>query len=317
MTTADGTERPAHHRAGRIQTVQGRGSNPGEPGNRGLPPVADVTFEVDDGTTLRATVVRPDGRFQARPMMTAPHTVFDRCPICFSPSPATREHVPPQFMGGHVLTLTCADCNSGFGSQFEPHLRNWWDDAFEVRFSAEDVTGLRNSPRVLVRPTEEGPVALVLDVGRVDPAISEMFASGAFTMHQSWPSERHTKVALLKSAYLAICCLMQTIPEGGKSERVRTLLRSALADPDAKQWDEEDLLAEVRPFKSAEVPDGRVELVAWREASGATLIGVSLARAVLVPWMLETIKVVASTDVESITLLPAGSMQPEQDADID
>jgi hypothetical protein len=90
-----------------------------------------------------------------------------------------------------------------------------------------------------------------------------------------------------------------------------------LADPDAKQWDEEDLLAEVRPFKSAEVPDGRVELVAWREASGATLIGVSLARAVLVPWMLETIKVVASTDVESITLLSAGSMQPEQDADID
>jgi hypothetical protein len=33
--------------------------------------------------------------------------------------------------------------------------------------------------------------------------------------------------------------------------------------------------------------------------------------------MLETIKVVASTDVESITLLSAGSMQPEQDADID
>lgn len=37
---------------------------------------------------------------------------FDRCSICLQPDPTSREHVPPEAIGGSVMTLTCPICKT-------------------------------------------------------------------------------------------------------------------------------------------------------------------------------------------------------------
>ena len=57
------------------------------------------------------------------------------CPLCFryffkdetirKTNPLVSiEHIPPEKMGGHKITLTCAECNSRAGSQLDSHLIN-------------------------------------------------------------------------------------------------------------------------------------------------------------------------------------------------
>ena len=41
---------------------------------------------------------------------------FDLCPICLDPEPTSEEHVPPQSLGGRVMTLTCNRCNNDLGT---------------------------------------------------------------------------------------------------------------------------------------------------------------------------------------------------------
>jgi len=49
------------------------------------------------------------------------------CPLCLRWfdhwSSLSREHAPPQSVGGHRVALTCTDCNSGAGSSIDAQLR--------------------------------------------------------------------------------------------------------------------------------------------------------------------------------------------------
>lgn len=182
---------------------------------------------------------------ESRVIIASGRVDFRRCPICLIPAngaPLTEEHVPPEGIGGSVLTMTCARCNNTYGSEFERHLVDWYADAVNVHWSSDSIRGNRKTPRVLIRQTSDGSPLLMLDRGRVDSAVVDMLAGRAgdrFSMRATIPPPRRVTIAVLKSAYLAVCVLTRSIPQGERSDNVRELLVAARDDPDGLAWPHE------------------------------------------------------------------------------
>ncbi len=270
-----------------ISEVEGRGSSPG----RGLPPAHNMKLEGDDGGTFSIERARGSQEFTVRKLVQASYVEFDRCPICEEPDPKSREHVPPQGLGGGVSTLTCLRCNNEFGSRLENDLQDWFDDATRVRFSSASTHGERRAPRMLIRRNQDGAPVFLLDVGKVDPEIDAMFESGEFTITHTFPSEQRVRLALLKSAYLAACCLMRAIPATPRAIAIRELLMKARDAPRRDPLPQSPILDELRFHRSFGEGSPEIAIVAWPEDDEIT-IGVSLARTVLVSWPLEPLQLV-------------------------
>lgn len=154
--------------------------------------------------------------------------MFDRCPVCLEPDPGDREHVPPEALGGTVMTLTCRRCNNQFGTVAENDLVDWYEDAVgRVAFSHDDVQGARKSARLLLRSAPDGRFVL-LPEGFIDPQITEKFGAGAnFDLHYSPPDQRRVRIAALKSAYLGACLIAGEILMTPEAEQVRAELMAA------------------------------------------------------------------------------------------
>lgn len=256
----------------------------------GLATVHSMTLRRPDGSAFVLGRVDNSGQSAvgvdvlafARPMH------FDRCPICLGPDPGTDEHVPPRAVGGSVMTTTCDRCNSGFGSVIEPDLVDWWEDALgSVSLSHADVRGTRRAPRILVRQKDTGEPVLVFDRGKVDPAIVGRFRQEAeFTMAFTLPSPQRYRLAALKSAYLAACLLLRTIPDTPESVAVRAELM-AVRDLRRRQRIEGGPTAAKLRLGRSQGPavPGEVALVQTRPSDGSEPeIAISLARTLLVSW---------------------------------
>ena len=89
---------------------------------------------------------------------------FDRCPICGDPA-TEDEHVPPQSIGGEVMTRTCGPCNHRFGSYVEPDLLDWLDGVMLSTRLRSDQVGHRpgSSRRIGLRRTPQGFVLMLGD----------------------------------------------------------------------------------------------------------------------------------------------------------
>lgn len=277
----------SHQGAWTISGVEGRGSTPA----RGLPPVHSMTLAGEDGADLSIERIRGSKEFKARKLREAPYVEFDRCPICEEPGPTSKEHVPPRGLGGAVRTLTCVRCNNEFGSRFEGDLQDWFDDATRVRFSSDGIQGERKGPRVLLRRNQDGAPVFVLDSGKFDPAIDEMFESGTFAITHTLPSDHRVRIALLKSAYLAACCVLGVIPPSPRAAEIRRLLVQVRDAPRGDALPPSPLLDDLAFHRSYAAATAGLWLVGWEEGDEIT-IGLSLAGTVVVSWPLEPFQVV-------------------------
>lgn len=269
-----------------ITHIVGRGSA----SKKGLAANHLMELEDDDGDTMSMRRVRHPGRTDVQVNRIAFANVirFGHCPICLTPNPTSREHVPPEALGGTAMTYTCLPCNNKFGSLVEVDLVNWYEDAFtKVRLGHEDVRGARSSRRALLRETSDGVPFLYFEDG-IDSDIHEHIRPGA-AIEVSYDEHdmARVKLAVLKSAYLGACVLMKQILVGPEADQVR---RELMAVRDLRR---KDRLPPPGPAarsivfaRSDEPTDDKVLLVLVAPGNGLEpYFAVSLRGAVVTSWV--------------------------------
>lgn len=158
-----------------------------------------------------------------------PHSeAYYACPCCLVAHPRaaviagflTLEDVPPKTLGGRPMLLTCRDCNSSSGTNFDAHAATKaTDDSFirgaispRVRATAY-IDGIPS--RGTAQSTEKG-ISLVSVPGRNSPKeqaayiraleslVSEERASSrfSFTIHTRY-DETRARLSLIRASYLA------------------------------------------------------------------------------------------------------------------
>lgn len=188
------------------------------------------------------------------------------------------------------MTYTCKACNSGLGSRVEDELKHWFDGAiFDVRFSGGDVPGLRGAPRMLLRRSLEGELAMIEDKGKRDPNISAMLASGTAQLHGRIPNPRVWRVAALKHAYLAACLALGEIPNTDHAAALRGVL---VMTRDARRGEfppESNLAKTIRVAQSNQPAQGpTILLVALVDVDNEIVdYGLSFAGTLFVSWPLD------------------------------
>lgn len=269
-----------------ITSIDGRGSGPKD----GRAAAHLMRLKDDAGNTMDMRRVRHPGRtdVQVNRVAFANIIQFGHCPICLTPNPTSREHVPPKTLGGTVITYTCEPCNNRFGSVIEPDLLNWYEDAFtNVRIGHENVHGARKSRRALHRKTSDGTPFLYLEDG-IDSKIHEQIRPGA-TLDVTYDEHdmARVKLAVLKSTYLGACALMKQILVGPEADQVRHEL---MAVRDLRR---NDPLPPLGPAarsivfaRSDEPTDDKVLLVLVKPSNGtAPYAAVSLRGAIIASWV--------------------------------
>lgn len=150
---------------------------------------------------------------------------FPVCPICLDPDPDVLEHVPPQSLGGHIMTITCRRCNHDFGTA-EDQLRSFIGLETTAYAQASDgsIKG-RRAAKVALRWSEGRPVGAF--VQSAAPEFDEVMRSGSGELTVN-PLDMPSVVAAgLKHAYLAACLHQQAVPESDDVRRVRAVLLAA------------------------------------------------------------------------------------------
>lgn len=150
---------------------------------------------------------------------------FPVCPVCLEPDPEDAEHVPPESLGGKVMTWTCQKCNNDFGTA-EEQLRSFFDLETTARIEATDgsVLGTR-AAKVALRSSEGRPAGMFIRSSA--PGFEEIWGtgSGKVTLVQLKMALVHA--SLLKHAYLAACLTNREIPMTPEAERIRAVLLAA------------------------------------------------------------------------------------------
>jgi hypothetical protein len=271
-----------------VRHVSGRGSDD----SRGLAPVNSITISRPNGPDLTLGPIESEAAMPVRVhAFGVPESRnFGLCPICGSEKDLTREHVPQRDLGGTVMTYTCKPCNNGLGSRVEDELKHWFDGAiFNVKFSGGDVPGVRRAPRVLLRASRDGEVAMIQDKGRSDPNIGAMRASGTARIHYRIPNPRVWRVAALKHAYLAACLALGEIPNTDRAAVLRGVL---VMTRDARRGElppENNLAKTIRITQSNQPAHGpTILLVALVDADDEIVdYGLSFAGTLFVSWPLD------------------------------
>lgn len=207
---------------------------------------------------------------------------FERCPICDSPPPLTKEHVPPLSVGGGPghLTLTCEACNNRLGSALEALLAD--HVSATVRgpgFTADAVPGRRRARGVSVRFQDDGKFVMLVD--NPDPAVRDMLQSGGFDMSWSSPGEPVWRTALLKHAYLVACVYLRQVPDTPHTSAVRSELLRSRRDPGKVG----PIARQLRLVRITGTPPWPVSIAAADiDGDGSAKAMVGLGRYGLVPW---------------------------------
>ena len=127
-----------------------------------------ITIRLSDGRSLDATNETPGpaetGTLELIEVLQPRH--FDKCPICGDPEAISAEYVPPERVGGTVMTRTCTRCNNEFGSKVEADLVDWYEGALTTWFTSSAVRGKRRIGRLLVRWTENASTCSYRTDGR-------------------------------------------------------------------------------------------------------------------------------------------------------
>ncbi|MEI5585409.1 MULTISPECIES: HNH endonuclease [unclassified Agromyces] len=275
---------------GEITAVEGRGTTE----NRNLAALHSVTFATGN---VERTFQMPRPKDAVEVSVQKLHVVrfveLPECPICLAPKPTSAEHVPPESMGGGVITRSCERCNNEFGSRIEPHLLDWYEHAVRASFRGDAVPGKRVGPRMLVREASDGRVGLIFDRGKYDEAITEIFDGGEFEMIYSPPDPGRVQVGLLKSAYLAACAVLGEVLRTERAEAVREELQTALSAPRNQPLKTGPIARQLRAHRTYRpARRGEVSLVVEQADDGFKFF-VSLAEVLVVDWPLDPIQMMS------------------------
>ena len=241
-----------------------------------------------DGHTIAASLPQDGRKVQTHydVLLEAERHVFDQCPVCLSPAPTEKEHVPPRSIGGTSMTKTCEPCNNTFGHRFEEPLRIWWEYEFS-RFAVEHpaVRGKRKVTRVRLREvsSDDDPQFMILMDLPEGQGFREAFASGVpFDLHYDKPDPARWTWAALKSAYIGACLLLGQIIDTPEAEAVRNALVAA-RDADIRTL-EPQRFAKIARIDRESSP-GKIQLVrTWTDDGGPSEFGVLLSDVLYVSW---------------------------------
>lgn len=150
---------------------------------------------------------------------------FPFCPICLEPDPDAAEHVPPESLGGRVMTMTCRRCNHDFGTA-EDQLRSFIDLETTVHAQAAEGSAMgHRAAKVALRSSEGRPTGAF--VRSAAPEFDEILRTRSSELTVK-PLDMPLVVAAgLKHAYLAACLHQQAVPESDDVARVRAVLLAA------------------------------------------------------------------------------------------
>lgn len=209
---------PSPAERGVITAVRGRSLG------RGVPEAHTMTVETTDGRTINAGLPKPQGLISIRGRqvlgIVGPER-FDRCPICGDREATSRDHVPPESMGGKLVVYTCTKCNNTFGTRYEAPFRNWYNGSVgTMRVSGPGARGARILGEVLLRQTDQGPDMLI-PITDGDPAAWDIVESGRGRVSVRAPDPSNIQIAAVKSAYLAACALLSEIPDTAQAATLR------------------------------------------------------------------------------------------------
>lgn len=157
--------------------------------------------------------------------VSVPRFGFPVCPICLEPDPNAAEHVPPESLGGRVMTWTCKKCNNDFGTA-EDRLRSFIDLETTAHIEAADgsVPGKR-AAKVAFRSSEGRPTGVFMRSAAT--GFEEILGSGAGRLSVKPLDMALVHASLLKHAYLAACLTNREIPTTVEADRIREVLLAA------------------------------------------------------------------------------------------
>ena len=147
------------------------------------------------------------------------------CPICLKSfdisdyDNITREHVPPEKLGGRPLLLTCKDCNNICGSSLDVHLINGIKNSLSLRnFTSKAHKATLNVDNMSINADatlrNDGELLFFIDEKRNNPQTISSIKEGLGTnitfdrisanisISEQKSNSRSAAIAILKSAYL-------------------------------------------------------------------------------------------------------------------
>jgi len=275
---------PVPPQAGVIRAVRGRALG------RGVPEAHTLTIETSAGMSINAGLPWPEGTVPVKGRqvlgIVGPER-FDRCPICGDTDATSRDHVPPEAVGGKLIVYTCARCNNTFGGRYEAAFQNWYNGSLgTMRVRGPGAPGSRVLGEVLLRRTDRGPDMLI-PISDGDPAAWDIVKSGRGRVSVHRPNPADTRIASVKSAYLAACALLSDIPDSPRGVALRNELIAVRDTPRGTSPSVGRVSASLQIFRGPSEPTpGEVTLVhlpVWREHP----YWISFNSSVFVEWPLE------------------------------
>ena len=182
-------------------------------------------FSVEhDGDTIEFSKFISKDSAQVSAIVVEPGD-FPACPICLERDPEAAEHVPPQSLGGRIMTSTCLRCNHDFGTA-EEELRRFLEMEVEVQAESSDgqVKG-RRAATVALRSTEGRPPGAFVRTSA--PEFNDVLNSGSSQLTITPIDMPLLLTAALKHAYLAACLHQREVPTSDDVTRVRAVLLAA------------------------------------------------------------------------------------------
>lgn len=188
------------------------------------PPVP-TEFSLDhqgEELTYSKYVSKETGRID---VVMVPRFRFPVCPICLESDPDEAEHVPPESLGGKVMTWTCRKCNNDFGPA-EDKLRSFIDLETTAHIEASDgsVQGKR-AAKVAFRSSDGRPVGIFIRSAAT--GFEEILGSGLGGLSVKPLDMALVHASLLKHAYLAACLTNRDIPRTVQADEIRAVLLAA------------------------------------------------------------------------------------------
>jgi hypothetical protein len=212
------------------------------------------------------------------------------CPICGARA-TEEEHVPPESIGGAVMTQTCNPCNNRLGGNVEGELQQWFHvEVTSAKFWSPHFLGARPAGHVLIRSTSRGD--LVPFITRSDDrrhrsdseAVDSMLQRGGpAKLTGLLPDTNRVWISLFKQAYLSFW-LKHGRPGGWLGDQARAELITA-READKQEIPPSTLAHRMTVGRGPVDPEAPpvAEAIAY-EPSGRALRGAVLVGSLFVSW---------------------------------
>lgn len=193
----------------------------------GLPLGSLLALRTGDEVATWTLGAQTDDPWEYESILTIPPRHFGTCAICGADDALTKEHVPPERLGGKVHTTTCERCNHVFGT-FEDALLRRAEDRYTLAVRGPTIRGERRVGDVIVRQDASGNRMLTTWNGDWPPWIEGVFQGGGHEFQLEGVCHCKAYASMLKSAYLAACTLIPDAATDGEGWPVARLVRNQL-----------------------------------------------------------------------------------------